>query len=89
MESYGFKHVKGGWQGGRGWQVNGSAINDTTSGPYPYLLASKWMIENVFEALDNPNEWFYDVKEGKISPGESVIWTDNDSSGSKITVKSL
>ena len=24
MESYGVSHVKGGWQGGRGWQINGS-----------------------------------------------------------------
>jgi len=28
-ESYGVQHVKGGWQGGRGWQVNASAINST------------------------------------------------------------
>lgn len=63
-ESYGVKHPKGGWQGGRGWQVNGSAINDTTT--EVYLLASKWMIENVFEALDIPNEWFHDPATGKL-----------------------
>lgn len=40
-------------QGGRGWQVNSSAINNTET--EVYLLASKWMIENVFEALDAPN----------------------------------
>lgn len=27
-------HVKGGWQGGRGWQVNASAINSTASDPH-------------------------------------------------------
>ena len=43
------EHVKGGWQGGRGWQVNGSAINNTDE---VYFLAGKWMIENVFEASD-------------------------------------
>ena len=62
-ESYGFTHVKGGWQGGRGWQVNGSAINETDGN---YLLAGKWMIENVFEALDIENEWFYDKSEQKL-----------------------
>eukprot|EP01043_Picozoa_sp_COSAG02_P029584 COSAG02_NODE_1848_length_10680_cov_53.675551_5_plen_486_part_00 len=36
--------VKGGWQGGRGWQVNHENINSTTDN---YLLAGKWMIENV------------------------------------------
>ena len=46
-------HVKGGWQGGRGWQVNGSAIN--ISDTAVYLLAGKWMIENVWEALDYPS----------------------------------
>ena len=46
-------HVKGGWQGGRGWQVNASAINSTE---YEYLLAGQWMMENVMEALDSQNE---------------------------------
>jgi hypothetical protein len=35
-ESYGQKHVKGGWQGGRGWQVNASEIDDPNG---QYLLA--------------------------------------------------
>ena len=41
--------VKGGWQGGRGWQVNHANINSTTEN---YLLAGQWMIENVREAMD-------------------------------------
>jgi len=63
-ESYGVKHVKGGWQGGRGWQVNDSVIHDP-EGQY-FVGANKWMIENVFEALDEPNEWFFDTKERKL-----------------------
>ena len=41
---------KGGDQGGRGWQVN-----DTTG----ELLSGGMYFENVFEALDAPNEWFF------------------------------
>ena len=48
-ESYGVKHVKGGWQGGRGWQVNATALNEPNG---VYLLAGKWMIENVWEVRD-------------------------------------
>jgi hypothetical protein len=45
-ESYGWTHPKGGWQGGRGWQIgNASQIN-----------------ENFFEALDAENEWFFDTE---------------------------
>ena len=55
--------VKGGWQGGRGWQVNHANINSTTEN---YLLAGKWMIENVREALDHPNEFFYDKATHKL-----------------------
>jgi hypothetical protein len=44
---------RGGSQGGRGWQLNGTtaAIEPT---PPAY-------IENVFEELDAPGEWFYDA----------------------------
>ena len=59
MTSRGVEHVKGGWQGGRGWQINASAINSTE---YNYLLAGKWMVENAFELLDEANEWFFDEK---------------------------
>ena len=53
-------HVKGGWQGGRGWQVdNASAINETRGGNY--LEAGSWKIENVKAALDSPNEWYFDA----------------------------
>jgi hypothetical protein len=59
----GTTHPVGGWQGGRGWQINASAVNDPDGN---YLLAGKWMIENVFEALDVPNEWFFDPKLHKL-----------------------
>lgn len=50
-------HVKGGWQGGRGWQVDGSKINSTDG---DYLLAGGWMLEGALELLDAPNEYFWD-----------------------------
>ena len=50
-ESHGWTHPKGGWQGGRGWQIrNASSINDTMA--TDYLVGGKWMVENFFEALD-------------------------------------
>jgi hypothetical protein len=70
-ESYGVTHPKGGWQGGRGWQVNGSAINDTST--EVYLLASKWMIENVFEALDVPNEWYHQPDKSGAGGGKLYL----------------
>ena len=42
---------KGGFQGGRGWQLNGT---DGSIDPTP-----PFFIENVFEELDMPGEWFY------------------------------
>jgi hypothetical protein len=30
------------------------------------MQANKWMIENVFEALDFPNEWWFDPSESKL-----------------------
>ena len=46
-------------QGGRGWQVNASAINSTRDDEHDYLVGqTKWMIENVKAALDAPGEVF-------------------------------
>ena len=70
-------HVKGGWQGGRGWQVNSSAINSTASDPHDYLLASKWMIENVIEALDAPGEYFFDSSSQKLYVFPNATQSDN------------
>jgi hypothetical protein len=63
----GIEHPVGGWQGGRGWQINASAINDPKGN---YLLAGKWMIENVWEALDTQNEWFFDAN----APGGPTLY---------------
>jgi len=60
----GFEHPVGGWQGGRGWQV-GNVTEFNTPGS-DYLSAGGWMIENVWEALDTVNEWFFDSKESKL-----------------------
>ena len=50
--------TKGGFQGGRGWQLNGTtgAIDPTP----PFF------IENVFEELDAPTEWYYDESQSKL-----------------------
>ena len=48
---------KGGDQGGRGWQVN-----DTTG----ELLSGGMYFENVFEALDAPNEWFFSKSDRRL-----------------------
>lgn len=49
---------QGGWQGGRGWQINGStgAIE-----PQP-----NFFVENVFEELDTPGEYFFDSAKRKL-----------------------
>lgn len=70
----GYTHPKGGWQGGRGWQINASAINETNGN---YLLAGKWMIENVWEALDERNEWFFDAN-AKAGPTLYLIPNTTD-----------
>jgi len=49
--------VKGGWQGGRGWQVSAKDINNTQ-----YLTSPSWMIENAKSLLDAPNEFYFDAK---------------------------
>ena len=74
-DRYGVKHVKGGWQGGRGWQVNATALNEPNG---VYLLAGKWMIENVWEALDYPNEWFFDQAESKLYMIPNATVPDGD-----------
>lgn len=51
---------------------NASAINSTE---YEYLLANKWMIENVIEALDAENEWFFDAASRKL-----YLWPNNTDS---------
>jgi hypothetical protein len=49
---------KGGQQGGRGWQVDG-----TTGAIYPN---PPFFFDNVFEALDLPGEWYHDAADGKL-----------------------
>eukprot|EP01060_Flectonema_neradi_P033223 TRINITY_DN550_c0_g1_i1.p1 TRINITY_DN550_c0_g1~~TRINITY_DN550_c0_g1_i1.p1 ORF type:complete len:848 (+),score=215.29 TRINITY_DN550_c0_g1_i1:43-2586(+) len=53
-----FSWTKGGFQGGRGWQLNGTtgAID-----PNPTFY-----IENVFEELDAPTEWFFNQNTRKL-----------------------
>jgi hypothetical protein len=47
-------HVKGGWQGGRGWDKQSPHLN--ASKEPGYIVAGGWMVDNVKEALDAPNE---------------------------------
>lgn len=49
---------QGGWQGGRGWQLNGT---DGSITPNP-----NFYVENIFEELDAPGEWFVDVEAQKL-----------------------
>ena len=70
--------VKGGWQGGRGWQVDTDPpFVNSTSGPGYLHHQGKWMIENVKEALDSPNEWWYDVKARKLYVIPNVTTSSN------------
>ena len=69
-DEQGFEHPVGGWQGGRGWQVGNTTVMAHVDKPgdgYPsYLQGGGWMIENVWEALDTVNEWFFDEKQSKL-----------------------
>lgn len=50
----------GGWQGGRNWWGTnmGQPDNNLTSGP--------WFVENVFEELDSPGEYWFDPSSNKL-----------------------
>lgn len=49
---------QGGWQGGRGWQLNGTTGAIEPNPPF--------YIENIFEELDAPDEWFFDKAKHKL-----------------------
>jgi hypothetical protein len=51
-------HVKGGWQGGRGWDKQSPHLEDADKPGY--IIAGRWMVQDVKEALDSPNEWWFD-----------------------------
>ena len=55
--------TKGGFQGGRGYR-----INNTKGVPHGETLDCNggWFIENVFEELDSPGEWWYDEVTRKL-----------------------
>lgn len=53
-----FTWSKGGFQGGRGWQLNGTSGAVDPTPPF--------YIENVFEEMDIGSEWFYDKEERKL-----------------------
>ena len=57
-------HVKGGWQGGRGWDKQSPHLSDATKPGY--IIAGGWMISGARGALDAPNEWFFDEKEREL-----------------------
>ena len=56
-------HVKGGWQGGRGWKVDHAEMNKPDG---QYLIAGSWKIENAKELLDDANEYFFDTDAKKL-----------------------
>jgi len=64
-------HVKGGWQGGRGWQVDASKINSSAG---DYLIAGQWMLEGALELLDAPNEYHWDSATHMLS-----LWPNSTS----------
>jgi hypothetical protein len=57
-------HVKGGWQGGRGWRPTSADVRDAAKPGF--LGAGAWAITGVYEALDSPNEYWFDEKERKL-----------------------
>ena len=57
-EAHQFTWTKGGFQGGRGWQLNGTSGAVDPTPPF--------YIENVFEELDIGSEWYYDQSERKL-----------------------
>lgn len=56
---------QGGWQGGRGWQLNGTSGDITPNPPF--------FVENILEELDFPDEWFFDKKQSKL-----YYWNPDD-----------
>ena len=67
-EKHTFSWTKGGFQGGRGWQLNGKtgAIDPTP----PFYIV------NVFEELDIPNEFYFDAASKKLY----IFWNETDAS---------
>jgi len=58
-------HVKGGWQGGRGWRPT---TDDVTQASKPGYLdgGGAWAIDGVYEALDVANEYYFDETARKL-----------------------
>jgi len=53
------------------------------------VLAGKWMIENVWEALDAPNEWFFDADASTLYliPNSTTLSSSSPSSPPPSEVK--
>jgi len=62
----------GGWQGGRGWQINTTGAIDPTP---------SFFIENVLEELDVPGEWFFDEGTHKLY----LCWNSTNAHGQPTT----
>ena len=62
----GFQHPVGGWQGGAsGWMLANKTVEQDPDLNY-FPDVSGWLIENVWEALDMPNEFFFDPTLSKL-----------------------
>ena len=59
---------RGGFQGGRGWQLNGTSGQIDPTPPF--------FIENVFEELDAPSEWYFNESTRKLY----LFWNSSSSS---------